>query len=291
MTDTPSVALLGTGIMGSGMARNILAAGLPLTVWNRTADKARPLVEDGARLAEDPADAVRGADVVVTMLGDGSHVLDVMRSAAAGLRAGQVWAQMTTVGLAPLNDLVAFAREHELVLVDAPVLGTKGPAEAGQLQIFAAGPSSARVVLDPVFEAVGSKTVWLGEKAEEATASRLKLVANNWVLELTAAVGETLALAKGLGVDPQAFLDAVEGGPLDLPYLRVKAEAILTGHMSASFTVDNGAKDLGLITEAARDAGVRLDLAPAALERFRRAADRGHGDDDIAGAYYASFDE
>ncbi|MCW0213953.1 MAG: NAD(P)-dependent oxidoreductase [Pseudonocardia sp.] len=291
MTDTPSVALLGTGIMGTGMARNILAAGLPLTVWNRTADKARPLVDAGARLAEDPADAVRGADVVVTMLGDGAHVLDVMGAAAEGLHAGQVWAQMTTVGVAPLDALVAFAGTHRLVLVDAPVVGTKKPAEDGQLQILGAGPVSARAVLAPVFEAVGSRTVWVGEKAEEAAASRLKLVANSWVLAVTAATGETLALAKGLGVDPQAFLDTIEGGSLDLPYLRMKAGAILTGDMSASFSVANGAKDLDLITEAATASGVRLDLAPAALDRFRRAADQGHAEDDIAAVYYASFDE
>src|SRR5687768_4410702 len=94
---TVTVALLGTGIMGAGMGRNLLAAGMPLRVWNRTPDKARPLADAGAVLAADPAEAVAGADVIVTMLGDGGHAREVVERAAPA--AGQVWAQMTTVGL------------------------------------------------------------------------------------------------------------------------------------------------------------------------------------------------
>ncbi|MGD9990471.1 NAD(P)-dependent oxidoreductase [Pseudonocardia sp.] len=284
-----TVALLGTGIMGAGMGHNVLAAGLDLRVWNRTAEKTRPLVDAGATGCAEPSDAVRGADVIITMLGDAGDVQAVMERAVPGLAAGQVWAQMTTVGVAPLAGLAALARTHGLVFVDAPVLGTRAPAESGRLQIFAAGPADVRDRVAPVFDAVGRQTVWLGDDGADAAASRFKLVANSWVLAITAATGETMALAKGLGVDPKEFLDAIEGGPLDLGYLRAKAAAILDGDWAPNFSAANAAKDSGLIVDAGAAAGVRLDVAAAARDRFRRASDAGHADDDMAVAYLASF--
>ncbi|MGE3285821.1 MAG: NAD(P)-dependent oxidoreductase [Pseudonocardia sp.] len=283
-----TVALLGTGIMGAGMARNILAAGLPLRVWNRTAARAAPLGAAGATVAATPADAVRDADVVVTMLGDGGHVVAVMEQAADGLVPGQVWAQTTTVGVAPHAELVALAARRGLLLVDAPVVGTRAPAEHGQLLVLAAGPPQARATVEPVFDAIGRATNWLAEDAGGAAATRLKLVVNSWVLALTAGVGEALALADGLGVDPQAFLDTVTGGPLDLPYLQAKAAAIRKGDWTPSFSAANAAKDGGLIVAAAQAADVRLDVAPAAAQRFRRTVELGHGEDDMAANYLAS---
>jgi 3-hydroxyisobutyrate dehydrogenase len=288
MTDTPTVALLGTGIMGAGMARNVLAAGLPLRVWNRTAAKARPLAEAGAVLAADPAEAVRDADVIVTMLGDGHHVRAVMEQAQAGLRAGQVWAQMTTVGL-DQGELVGLADRHRLLLVDAPVVGTRQPAEQGRLLVLAAGTAEARARAQPVFDAVGRATRWTGDDPGAASASRLKLVVNSWVLAVTAGAAEALALARGLDVDPQAFLDAVGGGPLDLPYLQAKAAAILAQDWTPSFSVANAAKDADLIVAAGAGAGIALDVAAAAAARYHRAAEAGHGEADMAANYLASF--
>jgi 3-hydroxyisobutyrate dehydrogenase len=287
MTDTPTVALLGTGIMGAGMARTIAAAGLPLRVWNRSRDKAEPLAEVGAVVADDPAEAVRGADVVVTMLGDGGHVASVLEQAADGLRAGQVWAQMTTVGIEQ-GALRALAERHGLVLVDAPVVGTRQPAEQGQLLVLAAGPPEARAAVQPVFDAVGRATRWIADDAATAAASRLKLVVNSWVLAVTAGVAEAIALARALDVDPQQFLDAVSGGPLDLPYLQAKAAAILAEDWTPSFSVANAAKDAELIVAAAQENGVALDVAQGAAARYRRAADAGHGERDMAANYLAS---
>ncbi|MEJ8281903.1 NAD(P)-dependent oxidoreductase [Pseudonocardia spirodelae] len=283
-----TVVLLGTGIMGAGMGHNVLSAGLDLRVWNRTAAKAQPLADAGATACADPADAVRGADVIVTMLGDAQDVVAVMEQAADGLSQGQVWLQTTTVGVEPFETLRPLARRHGLVLLDAPVLGTRAPAESGQLVVFVAGDPSVRPTVDPVLDAVGRQTVWVAGDADRAQAGRLKLVANSWVLAITAAAGETLALADGLGVDPQAFLDAVAGGPLDLPYLQDKAAAILAKDYTPSFTVDNAAKDAGLIVAAAEGAGTRLDVAPAVRDRLRRASERGHGGDDMAAAHEAS---
>ncbi|MFH9085738.1 NAD(P)-dependent oxidoreductase [Streptomyces sp. NPDC017673] len=290
MTDKLTVSVLGTGIMGAAMARNLARAGHTVRAWNRTRVKAEPLAADGAHIAGTPAEAVEGADVVLTMLYDGPATLDVMREAAPALRSGTAWVQSTTAGIEAVRDLAAFAREHDLVFFDAPVLGTRQPAEAGQLLVLAAGPSEHRAAVAPVFDAVGSRTVWTGEDGAAGTASRLKLVANSWVLAITAAAGEVLALARGLDVDPQNFFDAIEGGPLDMGYLRAKAKLILDGPLTpAQFAVGTAAKDARLIVQAGEEYGVRLDVAAASAERMERAAQLGHGDEDMAAAYFASF--
>ncbi|MEV6055500.1 NAD(P)-dependent oxidoreductase [Streptomyces sp. NPDC052107] len=292
MTDKPTVSVLGTGIMGAAMARNLCRAGLEVRAWNRTREKAEPLAADGARIADTPAEAVEGADVVLTMLYDGNTVLDVMREAAPALRPGTVWAQCTTAGIELVTDLAAFADEHGLVFYDAPVLGTKQPAEAGQLTVLAAGPEEGRQTVAPVFDAVGAKTMWTGSDGGTGSASRLKLVANSWVLAVTAAGGEILALSRALGVDPQGFFDLIEGGPLDMGYLRAKAALVLDGRLTPpSFAVATAEKDARLIVQAGERAGVRLDVAAATAERLARAAAQGHADEDMAAAYFASFED
>ena len=144
MADQHTVSVLGTGIMGAAMARNLARAGHTVRVWNRTRAKAEPLAADGAYVADSPAEAVQGADVVLTILYDGPAALDVMREAAPALRSGAAWVQSTTAGVEAITDLAAFAAEHGLVFYDAPVLGTRQPAEAGQLTVLAAGPGEGR---------------------------------------------------------------------------------------------------------------------------------------------------
>ena len=289
-SDQLTVAVLGTGIMGAGMARSLAAAGHEVRAWNRTIARAQPLADAGVRVVADPAQAVRDADAVVTMLLDGPSVREVMRTAGPALKKGAVWVQTSTVGPDAQRELAALAAELGVLFLDAPVLGTRQPAATGQLTVLAAGPAAARAQAGPVLDAIGSKVVWVGEDATDGSASALKLMLNSWVLAITNATGEAMALAKGLGVDPDRFFEAIEGGPMDLPYLRLKAGAILKGDFSPSFTVDGAHKDLRLIVEAGERAGLRLDLAAAGAERFRRAAEQGHGGEDMAATYFASFD-
>ncbi|MEU7473806.1 NAD(P)-dependent oxidoreductase [Streptomyces sp. NPDC044984] len=292
MTDKLTVSVLGTGIMGAAMARSLLRAGHTVRAWNRTRAKAEPLAADGAHVAGTPAEAVESADAVLTMLYDGPATLETMRRAAPALRRGTVWAQSTTAGIEGVAELAGFAREHGLLFYDAPVLGTREPAEAGQLTVLAAGPVEGRDRVTPVFDAVGARTVWTGEDGATAGATRLKLVANSWVLAATTAAGEALALAEALDVAPDGFLDLIAGGPLDMGYLRAKAGMILDGRLTpAQFAVTTAAKDARLIVRAGEQHGVRLDVAAASAERFERADARGHGDEDMAAAYYASFDD
>ncbi|MER6130106.1 NAD(P)-dependent oxidoreductase [Streptomyces sp. NPDC001795] len=292
MTDKLTVSVLGTGIMGAAMARNLVRAGHTVRAWNRTRAKAEPLAADGAHIAGTPVEAVQGADAVLTMLYDGNTVLEVMREAAPALRPGTVWVQATTAGIEAVGDLAAFAADHGLVFYDAPVLGTRQPAEAGRLTVLAAGPAEGRETVTPVFDAVGARTVWTGEDGAAGSASRLKLVANSWVLAVTAAGGEVLALAKALDVDPQKFFDLIADGPLDMGYLRAKADLVLNDKLSpASFAVATAEKDARLIVRAGEENGVRLDVAAATAERLARAAAQGHADEDMAAAYFASFGE
>lgn len=292
MTEKLTVSVLGTGIMGAAMARNLARAGHTVRAWNRTRDKAEPLAAEGVEVVDTPEEAVRHVDVVLTMLYDGEAVLDVMRRAAPALSSGTAWVQSTTAGVEAVPRLAELAREYGLAFYDAPVLGTRQPAEDGQLLVLAAGPVEPRPQVTPVFDAVGSRTVWTGDDGTSAAATRLKLVANSWVLAVTSATGEVLALARALGVDPQDFLDAIAGGSLDMGYLRAKAALVLSGSLTPpSFAVRTAEKDARLIVEAGGAHGVRLDLAEASADRLARAAAQGHGDEDMVAAYFASFAE
>ncbi len=274
-----TVALLGTGTMGAGMARSMLGAGLEVRAWNRTAAKAAPLADDGATVTESAAEAVSGADVVVVMLFDADSVLAVLADAAPAA-PDAVWVQSSTVGVDGTERIAAFAAEHGLALVDAPVLGTKAPAEQGKLVVLASGDPALRERVTPVFDAVGAKTLWLGDTP--GAGSALKLVCNSWVASITAATGQAVALARGLGLDPQLFLDAISGGAVDTPYAHVKGGAMMKSDWTVSFELDGVSKDLGLIRAAAADSGVSTTVLDALVATFAAASAAGHGGDDMA---------
>jgi 3-hydroxyisobutyrate dehydrogenase len=282
MTANPTVALLGTGTMGAGMGANIARAGMPLRAWNRTRDKAEPLTQVGATVAETPAEAVRGADVVLTMLFDADSVAATMEQAREGLTPGTVWLQQSTVGVEGSDRLVALARDLGVAYVDAPVLGTRGPAQSGALVVLAAGPEDVRDQVTPILDAIGSRTLWLGSAGE---ASRLKLAANAWVITVVEGIAEALALTRSLGLDPALFLEAVAGGAMDAPYVGVKGRAMLAGDFEPSFAVSGAAKDADLIVAAARGAGVELAVVEAARDHLARALAAGHGDQDLSATY------
>lgn len=282
--DLPTVALLGVGTMGAGMGRNICRAGLPLRVWNRNRDKAEALSGAGATVAATPADAVEGADLVVTMLFDAAGVEDVIGRAAGHYQPHATWLQMSTVGVEGAGRLAAVADRLGLSYVDAPVLGTKKPAEDGALVILASGPDSAATACAPVFDAVGSRTIWVGPAG---AGTRLKLVANAYVLTVLEGIAESLALARELGLDPRLFLQAVAGGAMDAPYVGLKGNAMLSGELAPAFTLAGATKDAGLILDAARSVGFDMGMTEAARRHLQRAMDAGHGDKDMAATYLA----
>src|SRR6185312_4496386 len=274
------VAVLGTGIMGAGMARSLARAGLSVSAWNRHAEKAQALAADGISVAEKPEDAVAGAAVVVTMLFDAASVAEVMGRALPVLPEGAVWAQTSTVGLDGTAELAELARAHEVGFVDAPVLGTRQPAEQGQLTVLAAGPTDLREAVAPVFDAIGAKTVWVGD--EPGAAHRLKLVANAWVFSVITGTAQSIALAEKLGLDPQLFLETIAGGALDAPYVQLKGRAMIAGDYPPAFAVDGALKDSGLIADALRATGADDRLITAVNALFADAAEAGRAGEDMA---------
>src|SRR4051794_39538341 len=162
-------------------------------------------------------------------------------------------------------------RELGLVLVDCPVSGTRQPAEKGELLVLAAGPDDARDKAAPVFDAMGSRTLWVGAVGQ---GTRLKLVVNAWLLSLTAATAQSVAMAEGLGLDPQLFFDAIAGGPTDTPYARLKGQAMIKHEYPVAFALAAALKDAGLVLDGLRDARVPEALGAAVQQILSAAAER-----------------
>jgi 3-hydroxyisobutyrate dehydrogenase len=274
------VAVLGTGVMGAGMTRALLRAGHGVAVWNRSRDKAEPLAADGATVSATAADAIGTAEIVLTMLFDLDATLEVVEEAAGAFAPDAVWVQTGTVGIDGAERLAELAGKHGIAMLDAPVLGTKAPAEQGKLTVLVSGDSGLVERARPVFEAIGAKTVVAGDRP--GAASALKLACNSYIASITAATGQALELARATGVDPALVLEAFDGAAASSPYLQNKGKQILSGEHPTSFAVDGVVKDVGLMIQAAEAAGVPSALLQAVRAVFDQASRAGHGGEDMA---------
>jgi 3-hydroxyisobutyrate dehydrogenase len=281
-----TVAVIGAGIMGSAMARNLAAAGLTTRVWDRTASATAPLADAGAVVAASARDAVRDAGVVITMLPTADAVESVIfdGQVAEAFADGCAWAQMGTIGVEAtlrIRDRLAVQRPGVMFL-DAPVSGSKGPAEQGQLLILASGPAAAADAVRSVFDAIGRKTVWLGEAGR---GSQMKLVVNAYLSILIEGVAETMELADRLGIGHQQLADVIEGGPLDAPLADAKFHKIDRGDFAAEFPLEWALKDVDLVIDAA--GGQAPPLLAALSGQWHAAVAAGHGRQDISAARLA----
>jgi 3-hydroxyisobutyrate dehydrogenase len=282
-----TVAFLGTGTMGLPMARNLLKGALQVRAWNRSPERARPLAEDGADVADDPRRAADGAEILVTMLSDADAVIESASEALDALADGAVWAQMSTIGIEGTERCREIAHRAGVALVDAPVLGTREPAEQAKLVILAAGDAGALERCAPLFDAVGARTISLGDAPGAGT--RCKVVVNSWIVGVVGVLAETVSLAQALGVDPARFFEAVEGGPLDLPYARMKSKLMIDRSFDdPAFRLALSRKDADLVLAACGEVGLELPIMEAVARRLRRAEDDGHGDEDMAATYWVS---
>lgn len=279
----PRVTVLGVGTMGSAMARRLLGRGFGVGVWDRDHSAMESLAEDGAEAYSGPADAARHANVVLTLLPTVEIVRDVMSGQGVldAMRTGSIWAQMGTIGVEGTDELAAeVAISHPgLVFVDAPVSGSRGPAESGQLVILGSGPAEARETVDPVFAALGRRTLWLGPAG---FGSRMKLVLNTWLAFEVEAAAEALALATHLGISGAELSDALTGSPLVSPYAAGKLEKMQSEDDSADFPLEFGLKDLRL-AQAAGGAAV-APVAGAIAHRWEELAAAGWGSSDVSAA-------
>jgi 3-hydroxyisobutyrate dehydrogenase len=282
-----TVAVIGAGgTIGLPVARNIAKAGMQVRAWNRTGEKAEPLAEEGIELLDTAAEAASGAAAILTILSDGDAVISAMEGpdgVLAGAQEGATWVQMSTIGIQGTERCATIADEHKLVLVDAPVVGTKQPAEQGKLMVLASGPGEAREICEPIFDAIGQKTVWLGEAG---TATRMKLVINSWLLSLVEGLGETIAFAEGIGVDPAQFLETISGSPVDNPYAQMKGRMMVERSFEPAFKLELAAKDARLVVEAMERHDLDLPLLEAIRVQLEQAAEE-HGEKDMSATYLA----
>jgi 3-hydroxyisobutyrate dehydrogenase len=275
------VAVLGIGAMGHGMATSALRAGLPTMVWNREPEPARDLVDLGAEVAESAADAARRAAIVVTMVTDADAVVSIARDRGmlAALARGSIWVQMSTIGVAGIERVKALVdgERPDVMLVDAPVSGSKDPAAQGQLTIFASGPDEAHPRLTPLFDALGQRTIWVGAVG---AGSRLKVVNNTWLAFSNEALATSVALARRLGLDTDTVVDALGGGPLVSPWQAAKLQRIAQDEFSPQFALSLALKDVHLALQASGDD--RFAVLACLADEWQQVVDDGLGDQDLA---------
>ena len=278
-TDEP-VAVLGIGAMGHGMAASALRGGLPTIVWDRSLETTRDLAELGAQVADSAADAARQAAIVVTMVTDADAVLSIARDQGmlAALAPGAIWAQMSTIGVAGIDRVAALASAErpDVMLLDAPVSGSRDPAERGELTIFASGPGEARPRVAALFGALGHRTIWAGEAG---AGTRLKLVNNTWLAFANEAVATSVALARRLGLEDATVLEALSGSTLVSSWQAAKLQRVADGEFSAQFALSLALKDVHLALQAAGDD--RFDVLACLADEWQRAVDQGLGDQDL----------
>jgi 3-hydroxyisobutyrate dehydrogenase-like beta-hydroxyacid dehydrogenase len=279
VAETPTVAVVGLGGMGSRIAGRLLEAGYPVHVWNRSADKTAALADAGAVPVVNPAEAARRADAVLTMLADPAALWAVVEGPegiAAGIAGETTLIEMSTVGPAAVRAL-ASVLPHETALLDAPVLGSLSEVEAGALEIFVGGREDVVARWTPLLSVLGTP-VHLGPLGAGAAA---KLVANAALLGTLALLGETLALAGGLGVSTGAAFDLLDKTPLAAQATR-RREAVEKGAYPQRFALSLARKDAELITDAAASSGVELRLATAVRSWLADAERAGWGERDYA---------
>ena len=281
MADTQEpVAVLGIGAMGHAMATSMLRAGIPTIVWNRRPAATRDLAERGADVAASAADAARRAAVVVTMVTDTDAVMSIAgdQGMLEALAPGAVWVQMSTIGVAGIDRVAALvaAERPDITLLDAPVSGSRGPAEQGQLTIFASGSEAARPRVAGLFDALGQRIIWVGGVG---AGSRLKLVNNTLVAFAAEAVATSVALARRLGLQTETVIQALGGSPLVSPWQAAKLDRIAKGEFSAQFALALALKDVHLALQAADSDG--LAALGCLAEEWQQAVDAGLGDQDL----------
>ena len=278
--ERPCVGVIGLGIMGAPMARNLLRAGFPLVVWNRTPQRADALVEEGAARAASPREVAERAAVTITMLSDSPDVAEVLRApdgVLAGIGAGDVVIDMSTIEPRVARELAAEAAARGALMLDAPVSGGDTGAIAGTLSIMVGGDADALARVRPVLEALGTRITHVGPSG----AGQVVKACNQIVVAMTlTALGEALVLGSKAGVDPAAIVEALGGGLAWSRVLEVRGPKLLARDFDPGFKLDLHAKDLAIVLATARELGVALPGTAVVDQLFHAEQSRGHGEAD-----------
>jgi 3-hydroxyisobutyrate dehydrogenase len=273
--------LLGVGLMGTAMAHRLLDRGLAVVAWDRNSEHVRALEARGAKLANAPGEVVSRAAVVITMLPTADVILDLVGPLLDEWAEDTVWLQMSSVGAAESDQLAQVAQAHAVRLVDAPVSGSTHPAEEGELTILASGPDSARSTVKPIFDALASRVLWVGEAG---MGSRLKLATNHWMITMVAALAESMHLCEAMGLDQDQFIALLDGGPLGSGYALQKLDEMRRHEYPAGFPLRLALKDLELVREVEQSSQATMPLLDVVLKQFM-AASHDLADQDLAAIY------
>ena len=279
------IGFIGLGIMGSRMAVNLLKCGYPLTVYNRTPEKAEPLLAKGAAWAEDPASLAGDVDILFTILANPEAVREVALGPSGfldHLRPGTIWVDSSTVNPSFSKIMAQEAHERRVHFVDAPVAGTKGPAEQAQLIFLAGGDPQDLQACQPFFDAMGKQTVHLGPNGMGTAA---KMVVNLLLGEAMLAFSEALVLGQSLGIPLQGLMNLLVGGPVAAPFTAGKRAKIENSQYEPEFPLKWMRKDLQLVSLSGYEQGVALPTVNAAKEIFTLAERQGWGELDFSAIY------
>ena len=280
-----NVGFIGLGIMGSRMAANLQKAGHTLTVHNRTKDKASDLLADGASWADSPAEVADKADILITML---AHP-EAVEATALGeggfldaLSEGTLWLDSSTLNPTFSRRMAREATSRKVRFLDAPVAGTKAPAENAELVFFVGGDAAAVTDAEPLFEAMGKKTVHVGE---HGAGTSLKVVVNHMLATSMAAFAEGVVLGEALGLPQELLFNVLIGGPLVPAYLKGKQGNLETNSYDTDFPLRWMQKDMQMVATAAYDAGVAMPVANLTKELYQLGVRHGLGDEDFTAIY------
>jgi 3-hydroxyisobutyrate dehydrogenase-like beta-hydroxyacid dehydrogenase len=279
------IGFIGLGIMGSRMAANLLKADHELNIYNRTREKAKALIKEGAQWCNTPARLAEKVDILFTMLAHPEAVSQLAfgdEGYLENLKPNSIWVDCSTVNPSFAKAMAAEAQKRQIRYVDAPVMGTKKPAGEGQLVFYAGGKKEDVEILKPFFEIMGKAVKHVGDQGMGAS---FKMVANLLVAQNILMFSEAVALGRALGFSQEMLFDMLLGGPLAAPYLSLKKPKIEEGIYEADFPLKWMHKDLHLVTLTAYEKGVALPTTNAAKEVFLQAKKSGLGEKDFAAIF------
>jgi 3-hydroxyisobutyrate dehydrogenase-like beta-hydroxyacid dehydrogenase len=281
------IGFLGTGKMGTPMARRLLASGYELSVWNRTEGRAEPLIREGAIAAATPAEAELGADAVITMLFDDAAHEEVLFGANGlmdALSPGALHISCSTISVALSERLTAEHAKRGIDFVAAPVFGRPNVAQEGKLWIVVAGAEGAVERARPVLAPLSRGVSVVGREPRQAHA--VKLGGNFLISAMVHSLSEAFVFAAGQGIEPETFMETVNSALFQSPFYAAYGKVMLHPPEQPGATIDLGAKDLGLLREAAASRKTRVSLADAMAEIFAEARRDGMGGEDWAVGQY-----
>jgi 3-hydroxyisobutyrate dehydrogenase-like beta-hydroxyacid dehydrogenase len=285
------LGVIGLGMMGRAMARNLLRAGHRLTVYNRTRSRAEELQSEGALIAETPAEACRGATVITCLADDGAveSIVFGEDGVAGALATGGVHISMSTLSLACVTRLAYAHREARQRFLAAPVFGRPDTAAAARLLIIAAGDPDTIAQCRPIFDAIGQRTIAVG--TDPVAATMVKLVGNFLLISAVESLSEAAALLRKSGVDPQVCLETLINTLFASPVYQNYGRLILQQQYDPGFRLALGLKDIGLALAAAEISAAPLPVGRLLRERLLHAIERGYQDKDLAALALLSLEE